>query len=125
MGFPWEWWKWNDSASDNWQEWFSRLDWRDQATIREIADEKFGWNIVEAMKFRFKWNIAFALNGQMPKDWQLYSDDERKSMSQTRQEIQTDPGLRGALEDLFTWLDGFDDDTPIEDDPELKNKKKK
>ena len=125
MGFPWVWWKWNDSAGDDWQEWFSRLDWRDQAEIRELAEKKFGWDIVAAMKFRFKWNIAFALNGQMPKDWQLYSDDERKSMSQTREEIASDSGLRKALENLFTWLDGFDDDTPIEDDPELKNQKKK
>lgn len=68
------------------------------------------------MKERFKGNIAMALAGEMPKTWQLYSQDELKKI----QEEQANPGFQSSLRELLDGLEDFDPEAPLGEDEELK-----
>jgi hypothetical protein len=110
-------WKWEP---DNiWNDGYERLWFHDQFTIREIAREKFNDDIIEAMKFRFKNNVGLALLGRLPKDWQIFSDEERKDIASLQAEMRADPSYIASLEDLFTGINDLDEDTELP--PIIKN----
>ncbi len=62
-----------------------------------------------------------ALMGYLPKDWQLYSDEERKALQKTSH----DPVLRTSLRDLMLGIEDIDDNTPIDPNAVIKNSKPK
>jgi hypothetical protein len=71
------------------------------------------------MKFRFKNNVGLALLGRLPKDWQIFSDEERKDIASLQAEMRADPSYIASLEDLFTGINDLDEDTELP--PIIKN----
>ena len=65
------------------------------------------------MKLRFKNDVEKAFLGRLPKDWEVFSDEELAQMARVHDEVNAIPGFRESLGELFTGLDGIDDDTVL------------
>lgn len=72
---------------------------------------------MEAMKRRFKHNIAVAMSGQMPKDWTLYSPAELAALQKTQQ----DEAFLKELAKLMEECDVNPASIQVGEDEELRN----
>lgn len=60
-----------------------------------------------------------ALIGYLPKDWQLFSQEERQALQATSHDV----GFRTSFKDLLVGIDTIDDNTPIDPNAVIKNSK--